>query len=57
MRQCFKNIPAKFQIPSDVSAGIFSKRVTDNDDPRKTFFLASRGEDSSLIHRGVTMVM
>ena len=34
---------------------VFSKRVTDDDDRRKTFFLALRGEESSLIHRVVTM--
>ena len=57
MRQCFKNIPAKFQSRPTFLAGFFSKRVTDDDDRRKTFFLASRGEDSSLIYRVVTMVM
>ena len=41
--------------PSDVSGGIFSKRVTDDDDRRKTFFLASCSEYSSLIYRVVTM--
>ena len=55
MRQCFKNIPAKFQSRPTFLAGFFSKRVTDDDDWRKTFFLNSRGEDSSLIHRAVTM--
>ena len=50
MRQCFKNFPAKFQSRPTFLAGFFSKRVTDDDDRRKTFFLASRGEDSSLIH-------
>ena len=55
MRQCFKNIPAKFQSRPTFRAGIFSKRVTDDDDRRKTFFLASLGEESSLIHRVVTM--
>ena len=53
----FQNIPAKFQIRPTFLAGFFSKRVTDDDDRRKTFFLASRGEDSSLIHRVVTIVM
>ena len=37
--------------PSDISGGIFSKRVTDDDDRRKTFFLTSCGEFSSLIPR------
>ena len=55
MRQCFKNIPAKFQSRPTFRAGIFSKRVTDDGDRRKTFFLALRGEESSLIHRVVTM--
>ena len=55
MRQCFKNIPAKFQSLPTFRAGFFAKRVTDYDDRRKTFFLALRGEQSSLIHRVVTM--
>ena len=55
MRQCFKKIPAKFQSRPTFLAGFFSKRVTDDDDWRKTFFLASRGEESSLIHGVVTM--
>ena len=55
MRQCFKNIPAKFQSRQTFLAGFFSKRVTDDDDRRKTFFLASCGEYSSLIYRVVTM--
>ena len=55
MRQCFKNIPAKFQSRPTFLAGFFSKRVTDDDDRRKTFFLASCGENSSLICRVVTM--
>ena len=55
----FQNFSCQISKPSDVSGGIFSKRVTDDDDRRKTFFefLASRGEDSSLTHRVVTMVM
>ena len=55
MRQCFKNIPAKFQSRPTVLAGFFSKRVTDDDDRRKTFFLTSCCEYSSLIYRVVTM--
>ena len=55
MRQCFKNIPAKFQSRPTLLAGFFSKRVTDDDDRRKTFFLASCGECSSLIYCVVTM--
>ena len=55
MRQCFKNIPAKFQSRPTFLAGFFSKRVTDDDDRRKTFFLASCGEYSSLICPVVTM--
>ena len=57
MRQCFKKVPGKFQSRPTFLAGFFSKRVTDDDDRRNTFFLASRGEDSSLIHRVVTMDM
>ena len=53
----FQKYSCQVSKPSDVSGGIFSKRVTDDDDRRKTFFLASRGEDSSLIHRVVIMVM
>ena len=41
--------------PSDVSGGIFSGRVTDEDDRRKTFFLVSCSEYSSLIYRVVTL--
>ena len=55
MRQCFKNIPAKFQSRPTFLAGFFSKRVTDDYDRRKTFFLASCSEYSSLIYRVVTM--
>ena len=55
MRQCFKNIPAKFQSRPTFLAGFFSKRVTDDDDRRKTFFLASCSEYSSLNYRVVTM--
>ena len=55
MRRCFKNIPAKFQSRPTFLAGFFSKWVTDDDDRRKTFFLASRSEYSSLIYRIVTM--
>ena len=55
MCQCFKNIPAKFQSRATFLAGFFSKRVTDDDDRRKTFFLASCGEYSSFICRVVTM--
>ena len=55
MRQCFKNIPAKFQSRPTFLAAFFSKRVTDDDDRRKTFFLASCSEYSSLIYRVVTM--
>ena len=55
MRQCFKNIPAEFQSRPTFLAGFFSKRVTDDDDRRKTFFLASCSEYSSLIYRVVTM--
>ena len=55
MRQCLKNIPAKFQSRSTFLVGFFSKRVTDDDDRRKTFFLASCSEYSSLIYRVVTM--
>ena len=49
MRQCLKNIPAKFQSRPTFLAGFFSKRVTDDEDRRKTFFLASCSEYSSLI--------
>ena len=55
MRQCFKNIPAKFQSRPTFLAGFFSKRVTDDDDRRKTFFLASCSEYSPLNYRVVTM--
>ena len=55
MRQCFKNIPAKFQSRPTFLVGFFSKRVTDDDDRRKTFFLASCSEYTSLIYRVVTM--
>ena len=55
MRQCFKNIPAKFQSRPTFLAGFFSKRVTDDDDRRKTFLLASCSEYSSLNYRVVTM--
>ena len=55
MRQCLKNIPAKFQSRPTFLAGFFSKRATDDDDRRKTFFLASCSEYSSLIFRVVTM--
>ena len=55
MNQCLKNIPAKFQSRPTFLEGFFSKRVTDNDDRRKTFFLASCSEYSSLIYRVVTM--
>ena len=55
MRQCFKNIPAKFQSRPTFLAGFFSKRVADDDDRRKTFFLASWSEYSSLIYCVVTM--
>ena len=55
MRQCFKNIPAKFQSLPTFLAGFFSKRVTDDDNRRKTFFLASCSECSSLIYCVVTM--
>ena len=55
MRQCLKNIPAKFQSRPAFLVGFFSKRVTDDDDRRKTFFLASCSEYSSLIYRVVTM--
>ena len=51
----FKNIPAKFQSRPTFLAGFFSKRVTDDHDRRKTFFLASCSEYSSLIYRVVTM--
>ena len=55
MRQCFKNIPAKFQSRPTFLAGFFFKRVTDDDDRRKTFFLVSCSEYSSLIYRVVSM--
>ena len=55
MRQCLKYIPAKFQSRPTFLVGFFSKRVTDDDDRRKTFFLASCSEYSSLIYRVVTM--
>ena len=55
MRQYFKNIPAKFQSRPTFLAGFFSKRVTDDDDRRKTLFLASCSEYCSLIYRVVTM--
>ena len=55
MCQCFKNFLAKFQSRPTFLAGFFSKRVTDDDDRRKTFFLPSCGEYSSLICRVVTM--
>ena len=55
MRQCLKNIPAKFQSRPMFLVGFFSKRVTDDDDRRKTFFLASCSEYSSLIYRVVAM--
>ena len=55
MRQCLKNIPAKFQSRPTFLVGFFSKRVTDDDDRRKTFFLTSCSEYSSLIYRVVTM--
>ena len=49
MRQCFKNIPAKFQSRPTFLAGFFSKTVTDDDGRLKAFFVASRGEDNSLM--------
>ena len=55
LRQCFKNVPAKFQSRPTLLAGFFSRRVTDDDDRTKTFFLASCSEYSSLIYRVVTM--
>ena len=55
MRQCLKNIPAKFQSRPTFLVEFFSKRVTDDDDRKKTFFLASCSEYSSLIYRVVTM--
>ena len=55
MRQCLKNIPAKFQSRPTFLVEFFSKRVTDDDDRRKTFFLTSCSEYSSLIYRVVTM--
>ena len=55
MHQCFKKIPAKFQSRPTFLPGFFSKRMTDEDDRRKTFFVASCGEYSSLIYRVVTM--
>ena len=56
MRQCFKNFPANFQSRPMFLAVFFSKRVMDDDDRRKIFFLALRGEDGSLIYRvGVTV--
>ena len=59
MRQCVKNIPARFQSRPTFLAGSFSKRVMDDDDRRKTFFLASCSfmcsEYSSLIYSVVTM--
>ena len=51
----FQKYSCQVSKPSDVSGGIFSKRVTDDDDRRKTFFLASCSEYSSLIYRVVTM--
>ena len=51
----FKNIPAKFQSRPTFLAGFFSKRVTDDDDRRKTFLLASCSEYRSLNYRVVTM--
>ena len=50
-----KNIPTKFQSRPTFLVGFFSKRVTNDDDRRKTFFLASCSEYSSLIYRVVTM--
>ena len=47
MRQCIKSFPAKFQSRPTFLAEFFSKRVADDDDRKKTFFLASRGEQSS----------
>ena len=55
MRQCLKNFPAKFQSRPTFLPEFFSKRVTDDDDRRKTFFLASCSEYSSLNHHVVTM--
>ena len=55
IRRCFKNIPEKFQSRPTFLAGFFSKRVTDDDDRRKTLFFALRSEYSSLIYRVVTM--
>ena len=52
----FKKYSCQVTKPSDVPGGIFfPKRVTDDDDRRKTFFLASCSEYSSLIFRVVTM--
>ena len=55
MCQCFKNNPAKFQSRPAFLAGFFSKRVTNDDDWRKTFFLASCSEYSFLNYHVVTM--
>ena len=55
MRQFLKSFPAKFQSRPIFLAGFFSKRVTGVDHRRKTFFLASCSEYSSLIYRVVTM--
>ena len=55
MHRCFKNVPAKFQSRPKCLAGFFFKSEKDNDDRRKTFFLASCSEHSFLIHRVVTM--
>ena len=55
MRKCLKIIPAKFQSRPTFLVGFFSKRVTDDDDRRKTFFLPSCRQYSSLIYRVVTM--
>ena len=51
----FQKYSCQVSKPCHVSGGIFSKRVMDDDDRRKTFFLASCSEYSSLIYRVVTM--
>ena len=40
----FQKYSCQVSKPSDVSGGIFSKRVTDDDDRSNTFFLASCSE-------------
>ena len=55
MRQCFKNIPAKFQSRPTFLAGLFFQKSDGRRRSKEAFFLASCCEYSSLNYRVVTM--